>query len=36
MSSDQAFEVFAHAGFGLLIVPFFVSRCFTAMPGRAN
>ncbi len=33
---DQVFEVFAHAGFGLLLLPFFVSRRFTAMPGRAN
>jgi hypothetical protein len=33
---DQVFELFAHAGFGLLLVPFFVSRRFTAMAGRAN
>src|SRR6266540_3363105 len=26
---DQVFEVFAHAGFGLLLLPFFVSRRFT-------
>jgi uncharacterized membrane protein YagU involved in acid resistance len=31
---DQLFELFAHAGFGLLLVPFFLSRRFTAMPHR--
>jgi uncharacterized membrane protein YagU involved in acid resistance len=33
---DQVFELFAHAGFGLLLVPFFVSRRFTAMRARAT
>lgn len=28
---DQVFELFAHAGFGLLLVPFFVGRRFTAV-----
>ena len=27
---DQVFELFAHAGFGLLLVPFFVGHRFTA------
>jgi uncharacterized membrane protein YagU involved in acid resistance len=27
---DQVFELVAHAGFGLLLVPFFLSRRFTA------
>jgi hypothetical protein len=27
---DQVFELFAHAGYGLLLVPFFVARPFTA------
>jgi len=31
---DQVFELFAHAGFGLLLVPFFLSRRFTATRGR--
>jgi hypothetical protein len=29
---DQVFELFAHAGFGLLLVPFFLGRRFTAQP----
>jgi hypothetical protein len=29
---DQLFELFAHAGFGLLLVPFFVGRRFTSAP----
>jgi hypothetical protein len=34
---DQVFELFAHAGFGLLLVPFFLSRRFTATrPRRAG
>jgi hypothetical protein len=31
---DQVFELVAHAGFGLLLVPFFLSRRFTATRGR--
>jgi uncharacterized membrane protein YagU involved in acid resistance len=31
---DQVFELFAHAGFGLLLVPFFLSRRFTATRWR--
>ncbi|MGH2712528.1 MAG: hypothetical protein ACRDM7_01330 [Thermoleophilaceae bacterium] len=30
---DQLFELVAHAGFGLLLVPFFLGRSFTAMRG---
>ena len=30
---DQWFELVAHAGFGLLLVPFFLGRRFTAMAG---
>jgi uncharacterized membrane protein YagU involved in acid resistance len=33
---DQVFELFAHAGFGLLLVPFFISRRFTVVPERAD
>lgn len=29
---DQVFEVFAHAGFGLLLVPFFLGRRFIHQP----
>lgn len=28
---DHLFELVAHAGFGLLLVPFFIGRRFTAM-----
>ena len=31
---DQLFELVAHAGFGLLLVPFFIGRRFTAMRGQ--
>ena len=29
---DQVFELFAHMGFGLLLVPFFLGRLFTRRP----